>query len=322
MPSSSAPGPTPRTKLLALTLGILVSLGLAELVCQFILPASLAGDIFVDERNALYDFDGELGWFPVPNQERGFNRSRPILAKHNSQGFRDLEPVDDERPMLLFVGDSFVWGFDVNDSERFVSLLRSELKGWNVRNIGVSAYGTDQELMLLKKVGRQMAPEHVFLVYCTSTDRIDNSTNKTRFGYYKPYFELVSGKLEPRGRPVPRSVNWAHKLGVLRTSALLRFLMLFRSNHDQSRLQVPDPTHALIAEMDRYVREELGARFSIGITAPDPELSAFCDRTGLSCLDLSTNLRYHGFGRHWTPEGNRWVADRLLRHLAPQGGFR
>src|SRR3982751_2418142 len=40
----------------------------------------------------IYNYDAELGWFPVPNSEVSFNGMRTIRVRHNSLGLRDVEP--------------------------------------------------------------------------------------------------------------------------------------------------------------------------------------------------------------------------------------
>lgn len=307
---------TLRTKLLAALLGVLVSIVLLELAARQLLPQELAGGIFVDERNAVFAYHEELGWFPVPNRTRTYDRSRPITAHHNSLGFRDRELTPSDKPRMLFVGDSFVWGFDVEEDERFTNLLVDQMPEWDIRNIGISAYGNDQELMLLRRFGERFRPAHVFLMFCTSTDRIDNTSNVTPFGYYKPYYSVEAGELVLHGVPVPKSVNFALQLGVFRDSSLARLLWLFRGSAGRDKVTVADPTHDLVDAIRRYSERELHAGFTVGITAPDPGLELHCRRTGLTCLDLSNHLRYPGFGRHWTPEGNRWVADRIAAHFA------
>ena len=79
---------------------------------------------------------------------------------------------------------------------------------------------------------------------------------------------------------------------------------------------MPDPTHALMAEMRDYVTWDLGAGFSVGMSGRDEALLEWCRQAGIACEDLFTSLRYPGFGRHWTPEGHRWVAERLLDQFA------
>src|SRR3954468_18120696 len=64
------------------------------------------------ERSLSYRYDAELGWAPIPNSSSVVTEARTIHAQHNSLGLRDIEYGDDERPGILFLGDSFVWGLD------------------------------------------------------------------------------------------------------------------------------------------------------------------------------------------------------------------
>ncbi len=90
-----------------------------------------------------------------------------------------------------------VWGFDVNHEERFTELLEPQFPNWNIRNIGVSGFGTDQELLLLKRIGPRIQPRHVFLMFSWN-DREDNTSNLNFGNYYKPYFMLEGGALALR----------------------------------------------------------------------------------------------------------------------------
>ncbi|MGI9431551.1 MAG: SGNH/GDSL hydrolase family protein, partial [Myxococcota bacterium] len=156
-----------------------------------------------DERVLTYQFDEELGWFPEPSSERTIEGTRPFRVRHNARGYRDTEHGAKERPRLLVLGDSFVWGFDVDEDERFTARLQERLPGWEVLNLGVSGYGTDQELLLLRRELAQYAPEIVLLVYAEENDRKDNSSNRRYGPYYKPYFVRGVTGLEQRGTPVP-----------------------------------------------------------------------------------------------------------------------
>src|ERR1700730_36302 len=64
----------------------------------------------------VHRYDPELGWLPIPNSVGTFAGSRTIGIQHNSLGLRDVEHERTDRPMVLFVGDSFVWGYDVEAS--------------------------------------------------------------------------------------------------------------------------------------------------------------------------------------------------------------
>src|SRR5438874_13666948 len=71
----------------------------------------------------VYNYDAELGWFPYPNSELTFTGIRTIKVRHNSLGLRDIEPETGRKPAIAFFGDSFVWGYDAEENERFTNLL-------------------------------------------------------------------------------------------------------------------------------------------------------------------------------------------------------
>jgi hypothetical protein len=106
----------------------------------------------VSERSLAYGYDAELGWAPIPNSVSTVTTARTIDATHNSLGFRDIEFAPDGRPVVLFIGDSFVWGVDAEANERFTDLLRDKLTQFAIVNAGVSGYGTDQEYLWLKRI--------------------------------------------------------------------------------------------------------------------------------------------------------------------------
>src|SRR6201995_4966710 len=141
------------------------------------------------ERSLAYAYDAELGWSPIPNSVTTVTTAWTIHAAHNSLGFRDIEFNPDGRPVMLFIGDSFVWGVDAEAKQRFTDLLRDKLTQFTIVNAGVSGYGTDQEYLWLKRIWATVRPAVVVVLFCTDNDRKDNITN-VRYGRsHKPYFE-------------------------------------------------------------------------------------------------------------------------------------
>src|SRR5262249_30897489 len=157
-----------------------------------------------DERSMLYRYDSTLGWFPRENGRGDYSGSRTISFSHNSRGFRDREPVADGKPAIIFLGDSFVWGYDVEASERFTDKLQAKHPEKNIYNFGVSGYGTAQEFLLLQQRFSEIKPALVFLVFCTETDEDDNASN-IRHGGYKPYYKVDGAGIKLSGVPVPHS---------------------------------------------------------------------------------------------------------------------
>ncbi len=260
-------------------------------------------------RNA---FDRTLGWLPVPN-DREPGDGPPVA--NNSLGFRGDEFHRAGKVGIMFLGDSFVWGYAIRAPEdRFTDKIQAKHPEWNIYNVGVIGYGTDQELLLLKRVFDKLNPRVVFLVFCTENDHKDNTTSIS-YGCYKPYFTTNAAGLHLGGVPVPCSENLycaAHPL--LSRSYLFRLVVRVWKKFTLPRPVVnDDPTPALILEMRKYLQAK-GASFAVGLTAPDPQIQRLLQRCGIPSLDLNTIYRRPG-DYHWTRRGNAVVAERIERFL-------
>jgi hypothetical protein len=81
------------------------------------------------ETRADFAYDPQLGWLPRPNSVKQQTASRTVTLRHNSLGLRDIELAPSEGPTVLFLGNSFVWGVEVETEERFTKRLRVALPG-------------------------------------------------------------------------------------------------------------------------------------------------------------------------------------------------
>ena len=265
------------------------------------------------ERSLTYRYDAELGWAPVPNSSSVVTTARTIHARHNSLGFRDIEFARDARPRMLFIGDSFVWGVDAEAGERFTDLLRSRLPNFAIVNAGVSGYGTDQEYLLLRRIWGTIEPSVVVLIFCTDNDRLDNGTNIRYDGYQKPYFEPgPDGALLLRGQPVPLSRQlyikenwWVRHLWLARLFAIA----YVEIRHPQ--VFVSDPTEAIVGKMREFV-EAHGAKLMVGLQSTDDKLVQYLQREKIPFVAFDGAEAYAArYGAHWTPAGQKLVAERL-----------
>ncbi|MDP6502035.1 MAG: SGNH/GDSL hydrolase family protein [Planctomycetota bacterium] len=305
-------------------LGFLALALLAELALRLFFADKLSQVIRIDERNLCYRHDADLGWFPIENSELEFTASRTFHIRHNSLGFRDDEFGPKEKPRIAFIGDSFVWGFDVDEEERFTELIQKEISVWQILNLGVSGYGTDQELLLLAEYYDQLKPDIVFLIFDLSLDNDtgDNRTNLRYGGYYKPYFvEKEGGSLQVKGVPVPDSPNFY----ILGPDSLEAKVFLFRVImklqfwwSSPAEVSIKDPTLKLIPTIRDYVAEK-GGKFAIGFEAMNDSLRELCEEKSLFHVDLSTDDRYPEFGKHWTPAAHVFVAEKILDLLKNNG---
>lgn len=276
-------------------------------------------ELYQDERSVSYRHDPELGWFPIAGSTKQYKASRTISIRNNSHGFRDHEYGPKERPRVAVVGDSFVWGFDVEQSERLTEALQKLWPTWEVMNLGVSGYGTDQEYLLLQRWFDRLQPDVVLLVFSGDNDRDDNITN-SRYGYFKPFFRKAGGSLNLSGVPVFRELpHLATQHELLFKSLLVRGLAraILRFGRP-ARTIVPDPTHELVALMRDFV-EARGARFAVGVQGDDTALVRFLEGNRIRSLLLNTRERYPDYFHHWTPAGHSEVARAVFDLLMAEG---
>ncbi len=218
----------------------------------------------------------------------------------NSRGFCDEErDIEKNRPRIVLIGDSTTESWEVDPRERPHRVLEETLGGrFEVLNLGVRAYGTDQSLLLLKRLGMAFRPDVVIYTFCIN----DIRDNAKRTG--KPYFEVDdadTGKLVTRGYPIAypgtegrRTANpvWKYSL-VYRTFrlAVSRFgkvssgggtalpleehfeLTPYKVVYDEREAGRWRVTRRLIAEM-RAVASSGGAQFLVVENLHLPEIDA------------------------------------------------
>jgi peptidoglycan/xylan/chitin deacetylase (PgdA/CDA1 family) len=274
-------------------------------------PAPRPGDdpIIEDERTLAYRHDAELGWFPKADNRVTYTGSRTIHIAHNAMGFRDREHARKKtRPRLVFVGDSFVWGYDVEAEERFTEHVQAAFDTIEVLNLGVSGYGTDQSYLLLQKFWDDFDPDAVIYMF-SETDVEDNAVNFNYGAYYKPYYVLGEAGLELRGVPVPRSSIW---------SRLKSMVGLYRRPRAENGAEI---TARLITAMSRFVRSK-GGSFAVGLIDEHPVVRRHLTMERIPFFDLThvdQRYRYPEHGFHWTPEGHRLVSRAVQAFLIHNG---
>jgi len=291
---------------------MIVTLSATELLLRLANFRELRQDL--SERSLTYGYDAELGWAPVPNSASTVTTARTIHASHNSLGFRDIEFKRGERPIMLFIGDSFVWGVDAEAGERFTDLLRGRLPRYQTVNAGVSGYGTDQEYLWLKRIWPKIQPDVVVLFFCTDNDRKDNTSN-VRYGRYrKPYFETAAdGTLQLKGQPVAKSLQLLIKESwLVRHLWFARVAALASVELSSPPVEVPDPTEHLVGRIHDFVGAH-GAKLLVALQSTDDRLIARLKADHIPYVAFDGAAAYGiEFGSHFTPEGHQFASDRLL----------
>lgn len=311
-------------RLAVMVAATLISLLACEGLARYAARASGRPDEFLNIQNTIYQHDPLLGWKPRPLLSATFTGCTTIQVVNNTAGFRDDEPraVRPEKS-ILFLGDSFMWGFDVEASERLTEVLErgdSELEAFNY---GVNGFGTDQEYLLLKSVLPKLKPDTVVVLFC-GNDRDDNSTN-VRSGYFKPVFTGMNNSLLLNGVPVPVAPRYYGTLNpwLARNSEAFRVAIRIANRlYTRARkIEVSDPTERLVeAIQDECNRHDAG--FILAFIHYDTALASFCSTRGIRVVNLqqptfheNERLYWPGQGYHWTRKGHELAAQQLRKFL-------
>lgn len=180
---------------------VLVALAIGEVLVRLAfppVPETLDEELVT---SGAYQDHPVIGWLPRPNAS-GHSKRFNSTFRTNSRGLRDREHSLERTPgvrRIVMLGDSFAWGWGVNDHEVFASVLETRLERTEVVNLGVTAFALAQEFEYLKLEGALYQPDIVVLAFC------QNDIN--RGGQPAPTFRPAATPRAPRARP-PGFSGW------------------------------------------------------------------------------------------------------------------
>ncbi len=222
---------------------------------------------YIPNENSFARFDPELGWSYIPNAStvlKTGNMERPVYFDIN--GIRvphENFQLDRAKPSILFIGCSFTMGHGLSYEESFVGKF-GDLKEvrYQVVNLGVQGYGSDQALLALKRYLPRFNTKVV--VYSFIEDHILRNGNydrrmlvpTARFLGTKPQFGLNnSNKIYLARKPLLYKdyINsYLFDFLEMRVGSLLGIIPPFQE----------ELTKAIIQEMKEYSNEH-GAQFVV-----------------------------------------------------------
>jgi len=204
-----SPDTTPRRTLrlrVAVAAGaVLLTLAAAEIAARVAAgPRFAQGARQLRPQDALGRFDPDLGWALRPNVTTSLLADgTSYRVSTNARGFRGAEIPEARtpgRPRIVVLGDSFAFGWGVNDGETFAERL-AETAHVEIANLGVPGHSTDQALWLLDHEAARLRPDVVLLQFCVND--FDGNETASAHPYAKPcWVRDPAGAWEERGRPV------------------------------------------------------------------------------------------------------------------------
>ncbi len=178
-------------------------------------------------------YDEILGWRFKRNMNNGFFRKKDGFTTNN-EGFRDNEhPFVKDKGIkrIIFLGDSYTAGSRVSDHETFSSLFRKKIAAnktdsnkYDVMNVSVPAWATDQEFLYLVHEGMKYKPDYLFLMI---------APNDIRETYAKSFFRLDNNNYLEKGRTTSISLKARFCWFLSNNSCFYQFLQMkvFKTSH-------------------------------------------------------------------------------------------
>lgn len=178
-----------------LVLSLFLALAIVEIFLRFY-PTQY---VYFQTRNVIQQIhsipspEPSLGYVPKPDSSVNFsNLEFKTFVRTNVYGMRDRS-YDEKKPegifRILALGDSFVFGWGVQAEESISDIVEQKLgAGFEVLNLGVSGYSSDQILGRLRTLGLRFDPD---LVVYFSTGLPSLSTPDYIFLDGKMYFDRV-----------------------------------------------------------------------------------------------------------------------------------
>lgn len=150
-------------------------------------------------------YDPVLGWINKKNISIPDFYGAGLDLTTDRNGFRIAPPNPNPDALVtLCSGDSFTFGFGVNDVQTWCSLLGQ--KNFRTINLGEVGYGIDQSYLRYQKEG-EVIPHSIHIMAFIAND-FDRALDDSYLGYSKPYFLISRGELSIQNIPVPKYMNW------------------------------------------------------------------------------------------------------------------
>jgi len=297
---------------------------LPELVARLFMP----GWSPAQENTRTMIPDVEVGWLYKPLAETDTARNSGTYIA-SSLGLRNAELGIKEKPRVVFLGDSFTWGWGVPNGVRYTDYLEAMYPQYQIVNAGINGYSTVQEMLLLKKYRQKMMPDLVVL-QVFHNDFIENL--ETQGVYAKPYLDWQQDFVLKKPSSKMTGEHWgsdallwiANHTYFYRQIVVASYVALTKK--DESGTELPSDEKILAGAMKvaletlmSYCREE---NMPLLIISSDLQiyqravLESITRERGVAYYDLTEKVfpgkkdfSLHDHAGHWNAYGHQLVAN-------------
>jgi len=301
------------------------------------------------------EYDRELGWVSLPNVYLPNMYGPGKFLRTNSQRFRNTvdftRAVTSGRARIICSGDSFTFGFGVDNEHAWPQLLASQAPNIETVNMGQGGYGADQAYLWYKRDG--VAMDHDIQILALIYPDLYRMQHSAFNGYGKPLLGVENDRVVVTNVPVPRSMEvWAPRLARIENAlSHLTVIHLIRSALKLNAAGLPaesDERNEQTAGVLSHMLDDLlamnQARGSVFVLVYLPVRAELGSQSGtwrhvlgeyarqrrVLYIDLTDNFRRLpaaesdklfitnvalGTAGHYNEAGNAFVADLIFRQL-------
>jgi hypothetical protein len=209
---------TQKTHTLVATIMVCISLAVGWFIAEYTLAwynEKIARSSKMEP--GLMRYHPQQGWTLSPSWQGkhqhydfGVTYSTNFLSLRNGASRSAPLPHQKSKPRTALVGDSFTFGFGVNDTETFHAQLSQLDPNNEYINFSVPGYSTDQQYLLIKEQASSFSIDHYILVFYLGNDLLDNPLPfPLQAARGKPFFELQEQQLQLKNSPVPKTTKTA-----------------------------------------------------------------------------------------------------------------
>lgn len=346
--AETAPPPVQRSagrewflRLTLLTVSLCFSLGLAEVVTRVFFP------VYGGLDNIGLDGQPVKEWFKPGSVYRQVSNEYDARTTITAQGHR--VPGSDGNPDVIFLGDSFTFGFGLDDDHTFAAIYCRTL---NVRcaNLGIPGSGTSRQVARLRGFLQdfQWHPREVKLFFfamsgsfSAGNDFVDNYDYGRRQRSQRAAAAAPAGTAPAAPAPPPPAPSLTARIIGLQSTLLEHSYLMRRVKFHWGPLLksliVDEPGEDRMQEALTYTREglqeldalsrEFGFDYTIYLIVPVQDILRGTDGETLKVLDgvapkpavsTASALRetpgayYFAYDGHLNDEGSRRVAEFLI----------
>lgn len=188
------------------------------------------------------EYDSELGWVNRPNVYLPNLYGPGKFLRTDSQRFRNTADFTKSVPLgktrIICSGDSFTFGFGVDNDHTWPQLLASRAPNVETVNMGQGGYGAGQAYLWYKRDG--VVLDHDIQILALISPDIYRMQHSSFNGYGKPVLAVDNERVIATNVPVPRTMEvWSPRL--VRTGNALSNLSITRLLRSVFRFDIAVP---------------------------------------------------------------------------------